>query len=215
MTALRLRRKRAESGLQISCGRPFSLGQRRSAQQRRTANGSTPVHTLCERARLHGKVPDACSRHQLRELLQEGHEGDGLVVQLWVLERIDCGEHRLLQLLPAVPQPQCSRRVEQRRTGAEQGCTTSQSALWQAKRNQHTSDLHSITQRGAGAEADLVTPTSVVTTLSYTGRTSSGVGLARPAAFSGSSMSLRHGSSSASDKMGKENVCAMSRDAGA
>ena len=58
-------------------------------------------------------------------------------------------------------------------------------------------------------QARLVTPTSVVTKLSYTGRTSSGVGLARPAALSGSSMSRRHGSSSASVRIGNENVCAM------
>lgn len=31
----------------------------------------------------------------------EGHRGDGLVVQLWELQRIDGAEHRLLQLLAA------------------------------------------------------------------------------------------------------------------
>ena len=44
------------------------------------------------------------------------------------------------------PSRSVSRRVEHRRTGAEQGCTASHTALWQAKANQHISALHSMTE---------------------------------------------------------------------
>ena len=55
--------------------------------------------------------------------------------------------------------------------------------------------------------AHLVTPMSVVMTLSYTGRTTSGVGLAREAADRGRSISLAQGNNSWSARIGKEYTC--------
>ena len=55
----------------------------------------------------------------------------------------------------------------------------------------------------------LVMPINVVIAVSYTGRTSSGVGFASVAADNGISISFRHGSRSWSARTGKENCCDM------
>ena len=61
--------------------------------------------------------------------------------------------------------------------------------------------------KSIGDESNLVMPMRVVIAVSYTGRTSSGVGFASVAADSGMSISFRHGSRSWSAKIGKENCC--------
>ncbi len=77
------------------------------------------------------------------------------------------------------------------------------------------SRLRSLAESAAGLagcnfivdEPHLVMPMSVVIAVSYTGRTSSGVGFANVAADSGMSISFRHGSRSWSAKIGKEYCC--------
>lgn len=50
---------------------------------------------------LHAEVAHAGRGEQLGAVLDEGHVGDGLVVQLGELQRVDGHENRLLLLLPA------------------------------------------------------------------------------------------------------------------
>jgi len=50
-------------------------------------------------AYLQGEIPDACGPHEPSEALGEGHEGDGLIVQLRELQHVDCRKNRLLELL--------------------------------------------------------------------------------------------------------------------
>lgn len=90
----------------LSLGAAKACGGVLSCMCMNTMQAADRVGYPSELPYLHCEVFDAGRSHQLAQLAQEVARGDGLIVQLWILKRINGRKYRLIELLPETPKQQ-------------------------------------------------------------------------------------------------------------
>lgn len=145
----------------------------------RAAGAEAPgpvAHRLRLKDVAYAEVEAPCCEEEPHGVAEEGHDRDGLVVELRELHRVDGSKDGLLHLVPASAK-------EERAFAGDAGRPVA---------------------AGRASLPRLVTPTSMVTSVSYRGFTASYVGFRRLASVKGMSSSARQARISPLSRRGKE-----------